>query len=286
MKANLIKLILRLFGALPLAVGRFFGRIIGYGHQLRGSSLKLISEKNIQLCMPELTEPQQQRLVKESLAASGQLFAETAKIWTSKNTDYLNWVEHVEMSELNLDKARGHLIISPHLGNWELLYAYLAWEFNAAGIYKPPKVDALEPVIQAARERTGGEMIKATPKDVRKILKRLAGGGSVFMLPDQLPAKGSGVFAPFFGQPAYTMTLIQGLLKKTNCQLSLAICVRTGKAFTVRIQPLVIDLEQSKEDFSSAVNQHLEAVIKAYPEQYEWAYKRFKVVPDGQPRPY
>jgi Kdo2-lipid IVA lauroyltransferase/acyltransferase len=287
LKALVALATLKLLALLPLPISKAFGWLIARINYLFKTNSYHVTQTNIKLCLAHLTTAQQQALVAKSLMASGYLLAETAKQWCAKDTDYLQWIKQVNIDPaLKQQDNRGLIIISPHLGNWELLYAYLAWEFNAAGIYKPPKIQALDKVIQAARERTGGMMIKATAQDVRKMIKHLKGSGTLFMLPDQLPAKGGGVFADFFNNSAYTMTLLQGMLNKTNARLAMASCVRTDSGFKVDIQALDYDLALPKEQFARFLNAQLEQVILPHPEQYEWAYKRFKVTPEGLSSPY
>jgi KDO2-lipid IV(A) lauroyltransferase len=122
------------------------------------------------------------------------------------------------------------------------------------------------------------------------MIRALRRGGSVGLLPDQVPPDGMGVWAPFFGQPAYTMTLAARLARQTGAPIGVVWCERMpgGRGFTVRVQPLANPLPDRSADGenadpaaleladATAINRSMEAVIAQRPEQYLWGYNRYK----------
>jgi Kdo2-lipid IVA lauroyltransferase/acyltransferase len=124
---------------------------------------------------------------------------------------------------------------------------------------------------------------------VRALYQGLGRGEAVGILPDQNPDPGSGVFAPFFGMPAYTMVLIARLVRKTGATLILTYAERLPRGAGYHVHMI-----EAPEDFASAtpeqagaiLNRLIEDGVRAHPEQYQWSYKRFRVRPEGEPGVY
>lgn len=143
--------------------------------------------------------------------------------------------------------------------------------------------------MQAGRQRGGGSTASADAAGVRQLLKTLKQGGSIIMLPDQVPAPeagGDGVWAPFFGRPAYTMTLLPRLAESTGAVVLLFFARRLpgGRGFAVHIEPPLSPFPKDKTAAASALNHALEKLITLAPEQYLWGYNRYKH-PAGAPLP-
>ena len=105
------------------------------------------------------------------------------------------------------------------------------------------------------------------------------------MLPDQVPPEGMGVWGPFFGQPAYTMTLAARLVQQTGAVPLLAWGERLprGRGYTVHITPLSEPLPtagssapEAQAESAALVNREMERLIRAAPGQYLWGYNRYK----------
>ena len=120
---------------------------------------------------------------------------------------------------------------------------------------------------------------------------RLKRGEMIGLLPDQVPPLGQGVWAPFFGKPAYTMTLAARLARQTGATIALARCERLagGAGFVLNVLPLAEPLpaELSSEaglvEAASVINRGMEELVRALPGQYLWGYHRYKS--PRRPRP-
>ena len=111
------------------------------------------------------------------------------------------------------------IVLAPHFGNWEVLNFWLSSHFPFTAMYEPPKIADLDPVIRHGRERMGAELVPTNPRGVAALLKALKRAEAVGILPDQEPSWGSGVFADFFGRPAYTATLLPKLVARTQARV-------------------------------------------------------------------
>ena len=109
---------------------------------------------------------------------------------------------------------------------------------------------------------------------------------AVGLLPDQVPSRGEGIFAPHFGRLAYTMTLPARLAEMSNAVILLAWGERLarGQGYVVHIVPFEEPLFGSAEEQAGAINRALEALIRRCPAQYLWGYRRYKI-PRGVKRP-
>ena len=176
----------------------------------------------------------------------------------------------------------------PHLGNWEFFNHYLSKRCNFAALYRSPRVAQFDNILRMARQRFGCTMVPATPKGVIHLRRLLKQGYTVMVLPDQEPIRSGGVFAPFFGVSALTMTLVPRLLQKSGASVLLGISERVpAEGFRLhfrQVSSLVSDPDL--ESATAAMNQEVEAAVRDFPEQYHWGYKRFKSRPDGEGRFY
>ena len=180
-------------------------------------------------------------------------------------------------------QGRGLIFISVHLGSFELAPQALAELYGPiTALYRPSRQPWLARLMQGSRQRPGLAMAPATMAGIRQMLKALRGGGSVGMLTDQVPPEGLGLWAPFFGRPAYTMTLAAKLALQSGAALVPFTVERLagGRGYRMRFMPHLAELDaQPAPDLQRAVhliNQANEALILSLPGQYLWAYARYK----------
>ena len=181
-------------------------------------------------------------------------------------------------------RGKGIIVVTPHIGCWEIVGQYVASRMPITVMYSPPKVRALEAVMRAGRTRSGA--MKSVPADlrgVRAMLKALKRGEAIGMLPDQVPGVGEGEWVEFFGRPAYTMTLVGRLSEQTGAPALLCCAERLsrGRGYRFVVEPLLAP--RPPESPARALNRSLEQVIRRRPEQYLWGYNRYKVPAGAQP---
>ncbi len=179
---------------------------------------------------------------------------------------------------------RGVLLLSPHLGNWELLNMYLGAEFRLTVLYDPPKIKALESLVRNARERTQSTVLPIGAAGLRGMVQRLRSGGVVGLLPDQVPDSNNGVAASFFGKQALTINLVHRLVQRNQPRVFLVCALRNAQdRYDIHFDELTEVLGGASElDSANAMNLAIERRIVQAPEQYQWSYKRFKrAMPDA-----
>ncbi len=193
--------------------------------------------------------------------------------------------EHIESA---LAQGRGLLLLTPHLGSYDLAGRYISERlpFALTAMYKPPKSALLDSVMQAGRVRGKGRTAPASLQGVKQVMQALKAGEATIVLPDHVPdpQEGGGVWVPFFGKPAYTMTLAGKLARLDNVE-TLFFCgerLPKGRGFALHIAPLSGCLNGDKAHDARLVNENVETWVRRFPAQYLFAYNRYKH-PAGAP---
>jgi KDO2-lipid IV(A) lauroyltransferase len=225
------------------------------------------------------------RLRRTAAAAAGKTAIELLAIWSSPPRRVMGWMHEVRNLDL-VEKARkagkGVLLLTPHLGCFEIAGFFFAQTFPITILYRPPRAKWLEPLMVRGRARGQAELAATDLKGVRRLLKALKSGEAVGLLPDQAPRFGEGAWAPFFGRPAFTMTLCSRLQRATGCATFMVFAERLprGAGFCLHIDPLPGRFASEAE-----LNAAVERAIRLRPEQYLWGYDRYKVPPGAGPAP-
>lgn len=285
MRDRLIRLLLRMLTALPFRAAQGLGAAIGWLHWLLPNRLKRTSRENIERCYAERDPAWRRRLLRANLIETGRTLAESVWILGRPPRHSLplirefNGMEHLERA---LRAGRGVLFATPHLGAWELSAVAAAERIPMTVLYRPARVAAFDELVSAARARLGLHPVPTNASGVRALHRALQRGEAVGMLPDQEPRSGQGVFAPFFGRPALTMTLVSRLAHRTGASVIIATTRRLphGRGFSMRIWPAdphVADADPVVA--ATAVNHEVERAIALAPAQYMWNYKRFRTAP-------
>jgi Kdo2-lipid IVA lauroyltransferase/acyltransferase len=217
-----------------------------------------------------------------SVGQSGKMLAETPRMWLGKPTR-LRW-DGEDVVESALSHGEGVLFLTPHLGCFEITAQALAQRFGdrmpITVLFRPSRQPWLRDLVSTARERPHLHTAPTTLAGVKQLIKALKSKHSVGLLPDQVPPDGQGVWAPFFGRDAYTMTLSARLALTPGVQLVLIWGERLswGRGFLVHVRPCPVEGGLSKDPLTAAtqINQAMEALVRECPAQYIWSYDRYK----------
>jgi Kdo2-lipid IVA lauroyltransferase/acyltransferase len=232
-----------------------------------------------------------------SVAEAGRMVLELPRLWLRPPgqpiEDPLNW-DNAELVDALLAQGRGLILLTPHVGSFEVAGQAYAQRFGAhkplTALYRPARQPWLRELEEQARARPGLLTAPANLAGVRQLIRALRRGETLGMLPDQVPPDGQGVWAPFFGQPAYTMTLVARLLQQTDAAVCLIWVQRRpqGGGYGVHLRPLPQPLPARPQPASdeaekawllestTVLNQAMEWVILQLPTQYLWGYHRYK----------
>jgi len=227
-----------------------------------------------------------------SVAETGRMVAELPWLWLRPADRplgaLLQW-QGRDLIDAALDAGRGVVFLTPHLGCFEITAQALVECFPSrlrlTAMYRPARQAWLRTLEETARQRPGLDTAPAALSGVRQMIRALRRGDCVGLLPDQVPPQGMGVWAPFFGRPAYTMTLAARLVQQTGAQLILMWGERLpgGDGFRLHVSAPPRPLPTSADNdealqvaCATTLNQAMEQLILQCPGQYLWGYHRYK----------
>jgi KDO2-lipid IV(A) lauroyltransferase len=211
---------------------------------------------------------------------------ETPKIWL-RPQESMKLARCTDDSAVRaaLSTGKGVVFLTPHLGCFEITARHLTQYGPITVMYRRPRMALLEPVMAQARNMAGLRAVPASMQGVRSFVRALRRGEAIGLLPDQVPRSGDGVWADFFGRPAYTMTLA-GKLAQLDVEVVLTVGERLahGRGWRIHYTRLAHPLPSDPHVLACMINQAMESLIRQFPEQYLWSYNRYKV-PNCAPRP-
>ncbi len=291
MKFFLLSMVFRTFSFIPSRVQRWLSVPLGWLLWAVSRTKRNSTLKNLATAFPDMDEWQREALGRASMRHYVLVALETGISWYGSRKRLLGLFdpplgeEHLDAA---LGKGRGVLFLVPHFGTWELLNQWLQTRVETVALYKPGRYPAFEEKLLNKRERFGSRMAPTTRAGLKVLFRTLGSGRAALMLPDQDPSEGEGRFAPFYGVPALTGVLASRLARQTGCQVVFAVAGRVpGGRFQAHFLPAEDDFYAEDLDASlAALNRGVEQCIATDPEQYLWAYKRYKSRPEGEPSFY
>jgi len=235
-----------------------------------------------------------------AIAETGRFVAELPKLWLRPQSQSCLSnvrVEGQSHAAEGFARGKGVIFFGPHCGSFELGPQALAELYGPiTAIYRPARKPWLARLERLARDRPNLTVMPASLSGIRQMHKTLKANRAVAMLTDQVPPEGLGVWVPFFGRPAYTMTLAARLALQSGAALLPVSCERLprGRGYALKIWPPVAGLDTpGTPDVSrdadmlraaTRINQAIEAIVLSQPGQYLWGYARYKTPRHEAPR--
>lgn len=273
----MLVILFRFLSIFPLSVLHLIGAVLGRIVYLLSGSYRRRLRENLERAgfTAHLSDA-----VKEA----GKNILELPFIWCAKPDRVLRTanLENWDLVQQALDAKKGVIFLTPHLGCFEIVAQSIAVRTRLTVMYRPPRKDALKPLIEGARARENLLLAPANLSGVRIMAKALKKGEAIGLLPDQVPQEGEGVWAKFFGKPAYTMTLSAKLHSMNGAPIILTYAERLphGRGYVVRFAAFEEELGSDPVQQAEAINRGMEKLIARSPAQYFWSYNRYKK-PDG-----
>ena len=266
----------------PMRVARTLARCLASCLVRFNTKTYRTTVQNIKHCLTELSLVQQQRLVKESLYHFCCDIVELGMLWHWSNKRIESKIVGIHgLSHLEKHVASSPvMLLLPHLGCWELTAFFLGPRWPSTILYSARRLAGLDQFIRKKRERWGSEMVNNSVSGIRRLIRSLQRGRVTVILPDQVPTEGRSRVASFFGRDAQTTTLIHGLLQRQDCKVLLLSVLRAENGFELQFDDVSDEVTSTNVDVSlKAMNQAIEQTVRNNPEQYQWAYKRFRRLP-------
>lgn len=275
MRKPLLKLSLNVIASLPLTVAQLFGASLG--------TLAYVGSKQYR----SLFRPQYEAAVRSrnlplklwpAIRASGMLFSDSLWIWRNPQKALaLVEVQNWDLVEAAISEGHGLVMLTPHLGGFEIIPRVLAQHFPATILYRPSRQAWLNEVVEEGRAYPNMHFVPTNLHGVRQMTRALTRGEAIGILPDQVPSGGEGVWVPFFGRPAYTTPLPARLANRNNTPVVMFTAKRKGLGQgwlmqATRLSPLSGDATLGAAELNIAI----ENAVLVAPEQFIWSYNRYK----------
>ena len=269
-----MKTLFRVLAVLPLPLLHGLGALLGWVSWLASSTYRKRFLENARQAGYRTSD------VLGAVAESGKLIAEVPRLWFGAQVR-VRWDgdEHIRTALAN---GKGIVFLTPHLGCFEVSAQGFAATFGAITVlYRPARKPWLRDLVDSARGRAQLATAPTTLAGVRQMLRALKAGEAVGLLPDQVPPEGLGVWTPFFGRDAYTMTLSARLAQQTGATVLVAWAERLpwGQGYTTHVRPFAAGSNVLSSDPTLAaaqINARMEDLIRECPQQYLWGYARYK----------
>ncbi|MBL8386824.1 MAG: lysophospholipid acyltransferase family protein [Hydrogenophaga sp.] len=223
-------------------------------------------------------------VARASVAEAGKMVTEMPRLWLGDPV-HLEW-DGRELIEQAIAEGNGVLFLTPHLGCFEVTAQLVAQEFGdrmpVTVLYRPARQPWLRDIMERARNRPGLATAPTTLAGVKQLIKALKLRQGVGLLPDQVPPEGQGVWAPFFGRDAYTMTLSARLALTGGARVLLIWGERLswGRGYCVHLRPFrpstAGQLSADPVAAAGEINEAMESLVRECPAQYLWSYDRYK----------
>ena len=281
---RLLPATIRALALLPGPLREVAARTIGLAADLLATRHARTTDTNLALAAPRMPSRTRRALARRSLVEDARLALALPRVWYAAVPTLLATVDGTAAAR-RLDAAErdgpGVLLLVPHHGNWELLCLWLQARSPSdrpfTALYRPMRDPRVDEWVRARRTRSGAQLVPTDGAGLRALLRALRAGGVVGVLPDQVPPRGAGALAPFHGRDAWTMTLVRSLVRRCAPEEMAATALHTSTGYRIRLLPVAAALGHADpRTAAAALNSTVERCIALAPEQYQWAYKRYR----------
>lgn len=272
-----------LVAKLPYTIQHTIGTQLGALLYRIGGSRRHIAETNIQRAFPELTEQEQNELVKKNFESTGLSVIEVGLSWWG-NQLRLKKLLHIEGKE-NVEKAleqgRGVLLVGGHFTSMLMGGHLLTTAMPFYILVKKARNPLFEAMTNKYRERHYPGTIDSL--DMRAMLRHLRRGDLCWYAPDQDFGPKQSVFAPFMGIECATLKTTAKLAKMAPVVPLYFERLPDKKGYRINLLPALENFPTDNELMdATTINKHLEEMVRKIPDQYLWVHRRFKTRPDGE----
>ncbi|HUR91056.1 MAG TPA: lysophospholipid acyltransferase family protein [Gemmatimonadaceae bacterium] len=283
--------LVRVLGAVPWdRAGRIGAKVGAMGFRPLGVRRRVV-ERQIAAAFPELSDEQVADLARRSYEHLGRSAIETALLPGLGQAGVLRLVSEVEnwdVVERAKSAGKGIIIVSGHLGNWELAAAYLAARGVPFDVIVRKMGNPLfDRYLNQTREQLGVNVVYDA-QAVRQTPRALRQGRAVGFVADQGVRGLASTFVPFFGRPAKTPRGAGVFaLRFGSPVIFIAALRKPDGSYLVGFEEIpVVETGDRERDVDSVVlrfTQVLEKWVRRAPDQYFWQHRRWRRQPPGTP---
>ncbi len=284
-----------LMSGLPRPLARAAGSVVGRAALLLLPRLRRTGHRNLALAFPGKSAAERERILRKLYRNLGWLLAEFCLMhrYTRKNTAGFLRYEGLEHYLAAREEGKGVLILTGHLGAWELSSFYHSLMGYPMSIVirrlDNPLVDAFVNRIRCLH----GNQVLHKDDFARALLASMHRGETVGILMDTNMTPPQGIFVDFFGRLACTASGLARVAMKTGARVlpGFLLWEESRRQYVLRFgAPIALELK-GIYDADVAANtaiftKVIENYVRAYPDQWLWVHRRWKTRPEGEPPVY
>jgi Kdo2-lipid IVA lauroyltransferase/acyltransferase len=290
-----VLLLIRGVGLLPRGFARRIGAVIGALAFLALPRLRRVGYRNLQIAFPNLTRAEQTAILRAEYRSLGWQLGEFCQMrkYTPENTKGFLRYEGLDHYLAARDAGQGVLILTGHLGAWELSSFYHSlMGYPMSMVIRRLDNELVDQLVNGIRCQHGNQVVH---KDdfARGLISAMRQGETVGILMDTNMTPPQGVFVDFFGTPACTASGLARVALKTGAAVlpGFLIWNDSSQSYLLHFgkQLELVRSEDNEADIvaNTALFTHvLEDYIRQYPGQWLWLHRRWKTRPEGQPPVY
>ncbi|MGB6725920.1 MAG: lysophospholipid acyltransferase family protein [Terracidiphilus sp.] len=287
----LVVAVARALGVLPRRLARLWAGGLAFAVYWLFGRLRRVGETNLKLALPELSSKTKGKILRRVYIHLGWQLVEFCRMTHYTPENNRNWMRTEGLEHYQAAQARGKgvLVITGHLGAWEVSSFYHSLMGHPMGmVIRRLDNRKLDAYVNRIRCLHGNFVL---PKDDfgRGLLTAMHEGGTVGILMDTNMTPPQGVFVNFFGIPACTATGLAHVARKTGAAVLPGFMVweDAEKRYVLRFGPQIEipRTESTSDDIVNGTqlcNDAIESWIRRYPDQWLWIHRRWKTRPPGE----
>ena len=291
----LVLAVARTLGVMPRGLARLLAGLLAFVVYWTFGRLRRVGVRNLELALPELSSKARTEILRKVYRSLGCQLVEFCRMtrYTAANTR--NWIRTEGLEHYLAAQARGKgvLIVTGHLGAWELSSFYHSLMGYPMGmVIRRLDNRRLDDYVNATRCLHGNRVLR---KDefARGLLTAMRGGETVGILMDTNMRPPQGVFVEFFGRQACTASGLARVALKTGAAVlpGFMLWEAAEKKYVLHFGPeLKFEQTGDAEADATAATQlcasATEHWIRRYPDQWLWIHRRWKTRPSEEPGLY
>ncbi|MBK6851826.1 MAG: lipid A biosynthesis acyltransferase [Burkholderiales bacterium] len=272
----------------PMPALAALGRGLGSLLWVVGKKRRRIAIRNLELCLPELSDEQRVTLAREHFGWLGRSFLERSLLWYASPAR-LRTLIHVEGDVHLAERSeRPVMWLVPHFLGLDVAGAatQLFQTRKVGSIYQQQSSAVFDAAMKAGRLRFGNAEIYPRSDSAKPLMRAIKRGDAFFNLPDMDFGERDAAFVPFFGIDAATLLAPSRMARALDMvvQPVVAELLPGGQGYKVRFLPPLTDFPTTNAVADTTLmNRWIETEVRRNPAQYLWVHKRFKTRPAGEP---
>lgn len=286
---RLVLALMWLLHMLPLAVLSRIGEAFGLVLYMAAGERRRVCRINLEHCFPEMSPAERARLSRAHFRAQGRAILERGILWWASRERIMRLVRLSGLEHLQPELGKPLIVLVPHFVGLDAGGTRIACEYDWSAIYAVQKSRLMTRMLVHGRTRFGNQQLFSRQDGIRAALSSVRKGIPLYYLPDQDYGARDAVFVPFFGVPAATITGLSRMaaLGRAKVVPCITRMLPGGEGYEARFYPAWDNFpgDDPIED-ARRMNRFIEDRVCEMPEQYNWAHKRFKTRPPGEPRLY